>query len=31
VQRVYLQHLCHTDVEMVRLIGTEVVPAVASW
>jgi alkanesulfonate monooxygenase SsuD/methylene tetrahydromethanopterin reductase-like flavin-dependent oxidoreductase (luciferase family) len=31
VERVYLQHLDHTDVEMVELIGTEVVPAVAPW
>jgi alkanesulfonate monooxygenase SsuD/methylene tetrahydromethanopterin reductase-like flavin-dependent oxidoreductase (luciferase family) len=30
VERVYLQHLVHTDLEMVELIGTEVVPAVAS-
>jgi alkanesulfonate monooxygenase SsuD/methylene tetrahydromethanopterin reductase-like flavin-dependent oxidoreductase (luciferase family) len=29
VERVYLQHLCHTDVGMVELIGTELVPAVA--
>jgi F420-dependent oxidoreductase-like protein len=29
VERVFLQHLDHTDVEMVRLIGTEVTPAVA--
>ncbi len=27
VERVYLQHLDHADVEMVRLIGQEVVPA----
>ena len=27
VERVYLQHLDHADVEMVRLIGEEVVPA----
>jgi F420-dependent oxidoreductase-like protein len=27
VERVFLQHLDHTDLEMVRLIGTEVVPA----
>jgi alkanesulfonate monooxygenase SsuD/methylene tetrahydromethanopterin reductase-like flavin-dependent oxidoreductase (luciferase family) len=31
VERVYLQHLDHADVEMVELIGAEVVPAVASW
>jgi alkanesulfonate monooxygenase SsuD/methylene tetrahydromethanopterin reductase-like flavin-dependent oxidoreductase (luciferase family) len=30
VQRVFLQHLDHEDVEMVRLIGDEVVPAVAA-
>jgi alkanesulfonate monooxygenase SsuD/methylene tetrahydromethanopterin reductase-like flavin-dependent oxidoreductase (luciferase family) len=30
VERVYLQHLVHTDLEMVELIGNEVVPAVAS-
>ena len=29
VERVFLQHLDHADVEMVRLIGAEVVPAVA--
>jgi alkanesulfonate monooxygenase SsuD/methylene tetrahydromethanopterin reductase-like flavin-dependent oxidoreductase (luciferase family) len=29
VERVYLQHLDHTDVEMVRLIGAEIVPSVA--
>ena len=29
VERVYLQHLDHSDVEMVRLIGRELVPAVA--
>jgi F420-dependent oxidoreductase-like protein len=27
VQRVFLQHLDHADVEMVRLIGSELVPA----
>lgn len=27
VERVYLQHLDHADLEMVRLIGAEVVPA----
>ena len=31
VERVYLQHLDHTDLEMVRLIGAEIVPSVASW
>jgi alkanesulfonate monooxygenase SsuD/methylene tetrahydromethanopterin reductase-like flavin-dependent oxidoreductase (luciferase family) len=30
VERVYLQHLDHGDLEMVELIGAEVVPAVAS-
>ncbi len=30
VERVYLQHLDHGDVEMVELIGAEVVPSVAS-
>jgi alkanesulfonate monooxygenase SsuD/methylene tetrahydromethanopterin reductase-like flavin-dependent oxidoreductase (luciferase family) len=30
VRRVYLQHLDHADVEMVELIGAEVVPAVGS-
>jgi F420-dependent oxidoreductase-like protein len=29
VDRVFLQHLAHDDVEMVRLLGAEVVPAVA--
>jgi alkanesulfonate monooxygenase SsuD/methylene tetrahydromethanopterin reductase-like flavin-dependent oxidoreductase (luciferase family) len=29
VERIYLQHLAHEDVEMVRLIGAEVVPSVA--
>jgi alkanesulfonate monooxygenase SsuD/methylene tetrahydromethanopterin reductase-like flavin-dependent oxidoreductase (luciferase family) len=29
VERVFLQHLDHADIEMVRLIGAEVVPAVA--
>jgi alkanesulfonate monooxygenase SsuD/methylene tetrahydromethanopterin reductase-like flavin-dependent oxidoreductase (luciferase family) len=28
VERVYLQHLAHTDVEMVALLGAEVLPAV---
>jgi alkanesulfonate monooxygenase SsuD/methylene tetrahydromethanopterin reductase-like flavin-dependent oxidoreductase (luciferase family) len=28
VQRVYLQHLAHADVDMVALLGAEVVPAV---
>jgi len=27
VERVFLQHLDHTDLDMVRLIGTELVPA----
>jgi alkanesulfonate monooxygenase SsuD/methylene tetrahydromethanopterin reductase-like flavin-dependent oxidoreductase (luciferase family) len=31
VERVYLQHLDHADLEMVELIGAEVVPALASW
>ncbi len=31
VGRVYLQHLDHADVEMVRLIGAGVVPVVSSW
>jgi alkanesulfonate monooxygenase SsuD/methylene tetrahydromethanopterin reductase-like flavin-dependent oxidoreductase (luciferase family) len=31
IERVYLQHLDHADVEMVELIGAEVVPSVASW
>ncbi len=31
VERVYLQHLDHTDVEMVRLIGAEIVPSVAGF
>jgi alkanesulfonate monooxygenase SsuD/methylene tetrahydromethanopterin reductase-like flavin-dependent oxidoreductase (luciferase family) len=30
VERVYLQHLDHADVEMVELIGAKVVPSVAS-
>jgi F420-dependent oxidoreductase-like protein len=29
VERIYLQHLTHRDVEMVELIGREIVPAVA--
>jgi F420-dependent oxidoreductase-like protein len=29
VDRVFLQHLAHDDVEMVRLLGAEVAPAVA--
>jgi alkanesulfonate monooxygenase SsuD/methylene tetrahydromethanopterin reductase-like flavin-dependent oxidoreductase (luciferase family) len=29
VDRVFLQHLAHEDVEMVELLGTEVAPAVA--
>ena len=28
VERVFLQHLDHTDLEMVRLIGEEIAPAV---
>ena len=28
VERIFLQHLAHDDVEMVRLVGREVVPAV---
>jgi alkanesulfonate monooxygenase SsuD/methylene tetrahydromethanopterin reductase-like flavin-dependent oxidoreductase (luciferase family) len=27
VERVFLQHLDHADLEMVRLIGAEVVPS----
>jgi alkanesulfonate monooxygenase SsuD/methylene tetrahydromethanopterin reductase-like flavin-dependent oxidoreductase (luciferase family) len=27
VERVYLQHLLHDDVEMVELVGAEVLPA----
>jgi alkanesulfonate monooxygenase SsuD/methylene tetrahydromethanopterin reductase-like flavin-dependent oxidoreductase (luciferase family) len=30
VERVYLQHLDHTDLEMVRLIGSEIVTSVAA-
>ena len=30
VERIFLQHLVHDDVEMVRLLGAEVAPAVAS-
>lgn len=29
IERVYLQHLAHDDLEMVALVGTEVLPAVA--
>ena len=29
VERIFLQHLAHDDVEMVRLLGAEVAPAVA--
>ena len=29
VSRIYLQHLVHRDIEMVELIGRELVPAVA--
>jgi F420-dependent oxidoreductase-like protein len=28
VERIFLQHLAHDDVEMVRLVGSEIVPAV---
>jgi 2-methylisocitrate lyase-like PEP mutase family enzyme len=28
VERVFLQHLDHTDLEMVRLLGEEIVPSV---
>jgi alkanesulfonate monooxygenase SsuD/methylene tetrahydromethanopterin reductase-like flavin-dependent oxidoreductase (luciferase family) len=30
VQRILLQHLVHEDLEMVELIGAEIVPAVAA-
>ncbi len=30
VERVMLQHLCHTDIEMVELIGNELVPEVVA-
>jgi alkanesulfonate monooxygenase SsuD/methylene tetrahydromethanopterin reductase-like flavin-dependent oxidoreductase (luciferase family) len=30
VERVYLQHLVHDDVEMVELVGAEVLPALSS-
>ncbi len=30
VQRIFLQHLVHEDVEMVRLLGSEVAPAVSA-
>ncbi|MGI9113146.1 MAG: TIGR03560 family F420-dependent LLM class oxidoreductase [Gaiellaceae bacterium] len=30
VERVFLQHLAHDDIEMVHLVGAEVAPAVAS-
>ena len=30
VERIFLQHLAHDDVEMVRLLGAEVAPALAS-
>ena len=30
VERIFLQHLAHDDVEMVRLLGAEVAPAVAN-
>jgi hypothetical protein len=29
VERIFLQHLAHDDVEMVRLLGAEVAPAVS--
>ncbi len=29
VERIFLQHLVHDDIEMVRLLGAEVAPAVA--
>jgi alkanesulfonate monooxygenase SsuD/methylene tetrahydromethanopterin reductase-like flavin-dependent oxidoreductase (luciferase family) len=29
VERIFLQHLLHRDVDMVELIGRELVPAVA--
>jgi hypothetical protein len=29
VERVMLQHLCHDDLDMVHLLGSEVVPRVA--
>lgn len=29
VERVYLQHLAHADVEMIELVGAEVVPALS--
>ena len=29
VERIFLQHLAHRDIEMVELIGREIVPAVA--
>jgi len=29
VDRIFLQHLAHDDLEMVRLLGAEVRPAVA--
>ena len=29
VERVYLQHLDHTDLDMVRLVGDRIVPALA--
>ena len=30
VERVYLQHLAHTDLELLELVGAEVAPAVAA-
>jgi hypothetical protein len=30
VERIFLQHLAHDDVEMVRLLGAEVAPAVSA-
>jgi len=29
IERVYLQHLVHDDLEMVRLVGSEIVPAIS--
>jgi 2-methylisocitrate lyase-like PEP mutase family enzyme len=29
VERVYLQHLAHEDVELVRFVGAEIAPAVS--
>jgi alkanesulfonate monooxygenase SsuD/methylene tetrahydromethanopterin reductase-like flavin-dependent oxidoreductase (luciferase family) len=30
VERIFLQHLVHEDVEMVRLLGEQVAPAVSA-